>query len=43
MNLAYKCYTERIDMIDTVLNNTMQLFASAESPLLTTAPLFEES
>ena len=30
MNLAYKCYTERIDMIDTVLNNTKQLFASAE-------------
>ena len=29
MNLAYKCYTERIDMIDTVLNNTKQLFASA--------------
>jgi len=30
MNLAYKCYTDRIDMIDTVLNNTKQLFASAE-------------
>ena len=30
MNLAHKCYQERIDLIDTVLDNTKQLFANAE-------------
>ena len=30
MNLAYKCYTDRVDMIDTVLNNTKELFVNAE-------------
>jgi len=30
MNLAHKCYQERIDMIDTVLANTKDLFANAE-------------
>ena len=30
INLAYKCYRERVDMIDTVLDNTKQLFANAD-------------
>lgn len=30
MNLAHKCYTDRIDMIDTVLSNTKLLFTNAE-------------
>merc|ERR1719228_700940 len=30
MNLAHKCYQERIDLIDTVLDNTKQLFANAD-------------
>jgi len=30
MNLAYKCYRDRLDMIDTVLSNTKELFASAD-------------
>ena len=30
MNLAYKCYTDRIDTIDTVLKNTKDLFTNAD-------------
>jgi len=30
MNLAHKCYTERVDMIDTVLKNTKDLFSNAD-------------
>ena len=30
MNLAHKCYQERIDMIDTVLANTKDLFANVD-------------
>ena len=30
INLAYKCYRDRVDMIDTVLDNTKQLFENAE-------------
>jgi len=30
MNLAHKCYQERIDMIDTVLKNTKDLFVNAD-------------
>jgi vacuolar protein sorting-associated protein 35 len=30
MNLAHKCYQERVDMIDTVLSNTKELFAGAD-------------
>ena len=30
MNLAHKCYTERVDMIDTVLKNTKDLFTNAD-------------
>ena len=30
INLAYKCYRERVDMIDTVLDNTKQLFSNAD-------------
>ena len=29
INLAYKCYRDRVDMIDTVLDNTKQLFNNA--------------
>jgi len=30
MNLAHKCYQERVDMIDTVLQNTKELFVNAD-------------
>lgn len=30
INLAYKCYRDRVDMIDTVLDNTKQLFTNAD-------------
>ena len=30
MNLAHKCYTERVDMIDTVLKNTKDLFINTD-------------
>ena len=30
MNLAHKCYTERVDMIDTVLTYTKGLFSNAD-------------
>ena len=30
INLAYQCYRDRVDMIDTVLDNTKQLFDNAD-------------
>ena len=30
LNLAHKCYTERVDMFDTVLKNTKDLFTNAD-------------
>ena len=30
LNLAHKCYTESVDMIDTVLKNTYDLFTNAD-------------
>ena len=30
MNLAHKCYTERVDMIDIVLKNTKDLFINTD-------------
>ena len=30
INMADKCYTERVDMIDTVLKNTKDLFTNAD-------------
>ena len=30
MNLAHKCYIERVDFIDTILKNTKDLFTNAD-------------